>query len=65
MTDPVRVERKGPVFTVVLSRPERRNAVDGDTAAALANAFREFDADPDAASRFSSARAATSAPVRI
>jgi enoyl-CoA hydratase len=44
----VRVERRGPVWTVVLSRPERRNAVDGPTAAALADAFRAFDADPDA-----------------
>ena len=41
----IRVERSGPVFTVVLSRPERRNAVDGKTAAALADAFREFEAD--------------------
>src|SRR5437588_10258361 len=46
---PVRVEREGPVTTVLLSRPERRNAVDGATAAALADAFREFDADGDAA----------------
>jgi len=45
----VRVERDGPVFTVLLSRPERRNAVDRATADALAEAFREFDAD-DAAS---------------
>jgi enoyl-CoA hydratase/carnithine racemase len=44
----VRVERDGPVWTVVLSRPERRNAVDGPTAAALFEAFREFDDDPDA-----------------
>ena len=44
----VRVERQGPVWTVVLSRPERRNAVDGPTAAALADAFRSFDADADA-----------------
>jgi enoyl-CoA hydratase len=49
MTDAVRVERSGPVTTVVLSRPERRNAVDGPTAAALAAAFRAFDADDDAA----------------
>ncbi len=50
MTDrAVRVERDGPVYTVLLSRPERRNAVDGATAAALAEAFREFDQDPDAA----------------
>jgi enoyl-CoA hydratase len=45
----VRVERNGPVTTVLLSRPERRNAVDGPTAAALAGAFRAFDTDPDAA----------------
>jgi enoyl-CoA hydratase len=44
----VRVERAGPVTTVVLARPERRNAVDRATAAALADAFRAFDADPDA-----------------
>jgi enoyl-CoA hydratase len=44
----VRVERDGPVFTVLLSRPERRNAVDRATAAALAGAFREFDADSEA-----------------
>ncbi|MPY77382.1 MAG: crotonase/enoyl-CoA hydratase family protein [Actinophytocola sp.] len=45
MTDEVRVERSGPVTTVVLSRPEARNAVDGPTAAALAEAFLQFDAD--------------------
>jgi enoyl-CoA hydratase len=45
----VRVERDGRVTTVLLSRPERRNAVDGTTAAALAAAFREFDADEKAA----------------
>lgn len=41
----VRVERDGPVTTVILDRPEVRNAVDGPTAAALADAFRAFDAD--------------------
>ncbi len=45
----VRVERSGPVTTVFLHRPARRNAVDGSTAAQLAAAFRAFDADPDAA----------------
>ncbi|MEN8161874.1 MAG: crotonase/enoyl-CoA hydratase family protein [Myxococcota bacterium] len=44
----VRTERQGPVTTVVLSRPERRNAVDGPTAEALAAAFRAFEADPEA-----------------
>jgi enoyl-CoA hydratase/carnithine racemase len=45
----VRVERSGPVTTVLLSRPERRNAVDGAMAVALADAFRAFDADDAAA----------------
>ncbi|WP_228534724.1 crotonase/enoyl-CoA hydratase family protein [Nocardia sp. BSTN01] len=45
----VRIERSGPVFTVILDRPEARNAVDGPTARALAAAFREFDADDTAA----------------
>jgi enoyl-CoA hydratase len=44
----VRVEKSGPVTTVVLDRPERRNAVDRATADALADAFRAFDADRDA-----------------
>jgi enoyl-CoA hydratase len=44
----VLVEKNGPVTTVVLSRPEVRNAVDRSTAAALANAFREFDRDDNA-----------------
>lgn len=44
----VRVERNGPVTTVLLHRPERRNAVDGATAAALAEAFRAFDGDDGA-----------------
>jgi len=48
VSDAVRVERDGPVFTVLLSRPERRNAVDGPTAAALTDAFREFERDGDA-----------------
>ncbi|HEY3774881.1 MAG TPA: crotonase/enoyl-CoA hydratase family protein [Solirubrobacteraceae bacterium] len=46
--DSVRVEHDGPVTTVILDRPQRRNAVDGPTAAALADAFRAFDADSEA-----------------
>ncbi|MFF9813141.1 crotonase/enoyl-CoA hydratase family protein [Streptomyces sp. NPDC014006] len=45
---PVRVERREHVTTVVLSRPEVRNAVDGPTAAELAAAFRAFEADEEA-----------------
>jgi enoyl-CoA hydratase len=35
------------VTVVTLSRPEVRNAVDGETAAALADAFRTFDGNAD------------------
>ncbi|SFO22015.1 enoyl-CoA hydratase [Actinomadura madurae] len=44
----VRIERDGPVTTVVMSRPETRNAVDGPAARELAAAFRAFDADEGA-----------------
>lgn len=44
----VTVERNGSVTTVILSRPEVRNAIDRQTAEALAEAFKAFDADPDA-----------------
>src|SRR5262245_36481487 len=42
------VEKSGPVTTVILSRPEARNAVDRATAQALAGAFRDFEADDSA-----------------
>jgi enoyl-CoA hydratase len=44
----VTVETEGPVTTVTIDRPEVRNAVDGPTAAALADAFGAFDADDEA-----------------
>ena len=44
----VRLERSDAVWTVVLDRPQARNAVDRATATALADAFRAFDADPEA-----------------
>lgn len=43
----VHVEQDGPVTTVVIDRPESRNAVDRATAEALAEAFTRYDADPD------------------
>jgi enoyl-CoA hydratase len=49
MSDPVRIERNGPVTTVIIDRPGARNAVNGPTAAALYAAFEKFDRD-DAAS---------------
>jgi enoyl-CoA hydratase len=44
----VLLEKKGPVTTVILNRPEVRNAVDRPTAEALAEAFREFEKDREA-----------------
>jgi enoyl-CoA hydratase len=41
----VRVDRDGRVAVVTIDRPAVRNAVDPDTARALAAAFRAFDAD--------------------
>ena len=43
----VRVETQGAITTVILNRPEVRNAVDNETAEAMADAFRAFDADPE------------------
>jgi enoyl-CoA hydratase len=45
----VRVERSGPVTTVIMNRPEARNAVNGPAAAGLYEAFDEFDKDDSAA----------------
>ncbi len=44
----VEVRRDGPVTIVTLSRPEAKNAVDGPTAQALAEAFEAFDRDDSA-----------------
>jgi len=44
----VRIEKQGRVWTVIHSRPEAKNAVDPETAGALEQAFRTFDADPEA-----------------
>ena len=44
----VQVEKSGPVTTLILNRPESRNAVDRPTALALADAFREFETDANA-----------------
>ena len=43
----VLVERQPPLLVVTIHRPQVRNAVDGPTAAALAAAFRDFEADPE------------------
>ncbi|HEY6130541.1 MAG TPA: crotonase/enoyl-CoA hydratase family protein [Halioglobus sp.] len=43
----VRVERRERTTIVSISRPDVRNAVDGETARGLAAAFEEFNADPE------------------
>jgi enoyl-CoA hydratase len=48
MTGGVRVEKSGPVTTVIMNRPEARNAVNGPAAAGLYAAFDEFDKDDSA-----------------
>ena len=45
MTEAVRIERQGPVATVILERPGARNAVDPATAGQLAAAFLEIERD--------------------
>ncbi len=45
----VRFETDGPVAIVTIDRPKARNAVDGPTAALLADAFRRFDCEQDLA----------------
>ncbi len=44
----VRIDKNGPVWTVVHSRPEARNAMDPESADALTSAFLEFDGDSSA-----------------
>ncbi|MCZ6889186.1 MAG: crotonase/enoyl-CoA hydratase family protein [Gammaproteobacteria bacterium] len=41
----VRQEKHGDIMVIIIDRPEVRNAVDFSTAAALADAFRNFDKD--------------------
>ena len=42
---PVRVETEGPVTTVILDRPEVKNAVDREHAESLVKAFEHFEHD--------------------
>ena len=39
----VRIEKSGSVWTVILSRPEARNAINPKSADALQEAFLEFE----------------------
>lgn len=41
----IRIETKGPVTTIIINRPEVRNALDQESSDLLAQAFRAFEAD--------------------
>ncbi len=45
MSDEVRYERQGAAAVLMIDRPQRRNAVDAATAAALRHGLEEFEAD--------------------
>lgn len=45
--NPVLTEREDAVLIVRINRPQQRNSVDAHTAAALADAFRAFEADDE------------------
>ncbi|MDV2115732.1 crotonase/enoyl-CoA hydratase family protein [Alcaligenes faecalis] len=49
MSELVTLERIGKVLLITLNRPEARNAINLETAQALAQAMDEFDADPSIA----------------
>jgi enoyl-CoA hydratase len=43
----IKIEKNGSITTVIINRPECRNAVDAETAQLLKHAFEEFEADTD------------------
>ena len=43
----IHIERRPPLYWVTINRPLARNAVNGETARALAEAFQSFDSDPE------------------
>lgn len=43
--DPILIDQQAEITVITINRPNARNAVDGPTAALLADAFRQFDAD--------------------
>ena len=45
----VQVEHNGPVTTVIINRPERRNAINEETAGELLAAFEAFERNEESA----------------
>jgi enoyl-CoA hydratase len=48
MISKILTERTGPVTTIIINRPQARNALDNEAAHALADALKAFAADPTA-----------------
>jgi len=46
MGDKILVEKNGPVTTLIINRPQARNALDREASLLLADAIRAFEADP-------------------
>jgi len=44
----IKIEKKYPIYTIIIDNPEVKNAVDGSTATELANKFRYFEEDKEA-----------------
>lgn len=44
----IRIEKKNLLWTIIIDNPEVKNAVDSTTAAALAEAFKNFETDKEA-----------------
>ena len=47
MAEHLLVEREGAIVTVIMNRPEARNAMDLEMLARMADAWQQIDADPD------------------
>jgi enoyl-CoA hydratase len=47
MADHLLVEREGAIATVIMNRPEARNAMDLEMLARMADAWQQIDADPE------------------
>ena len=61
----VRTEKHGDLLVITIDRPEVRNAVDHETAVALAEAFRSFDGDRQRTACVLTGAGGTSAPGPI
>nr|AIA13131.1 Enoyl-CoA hydratase/isomerase family [uncultured bacterium] len=47
MSEFIKVERQGPILSIQINRPEKRNAIDVDMFYAMARAYGELDRNPE------------------